>query len=110
LEERLNVTKKYKTSEILRESLKYLYSGRGDRIGYEYVCLCLAVTNIEGWIEVTRMISKRLGYSDLVIENGIEGWLCEQGIDVSKYSTKTVQDYRKRWVLSMIKEFEAKND
>ena len=106
----MNMKTKHKTSEILRESLKYLDSGRSNSNGHQYVCYCIDDTGMLGSEEVIAMISKRLGDSCAVNRDGVEGWLFNRGIDVRKYSYKKVQDYRKRWVLSMIAEYEAKGD
>jgi hypothetical protein len=101
---------KHKTSKILKESLKYLDSGRSNSDGHQYICYCIDDTGMLGNEEVIAMISERLGNSRAVSIDGVEGWLFEQGIDTRKHSYKKVQDYRKRWVLSMIAEFEAKGD
>jgi hypothetical protein len=107
----MNMKTKHKTSKILTESLKYLWDGYG--YGYKksrFVCLSVYRTGLDGCDKVMNMISKRLGRSEAVRSQGIEGWLFNQGIDTSKYHTKTIQNYRKRWVLNMIAEFEAKGD
>ena len=105
--------KRCKTSEILKESLKYLWNGYGSLDYYGtpiFVCKCIRKTYLPGNEKVIKMIGKRLGRSALVQEKGIEGWLQNRGIKTHKYHTKTIQRYRKRWVLSMIDEFEAKGD
>jgi hypothetical protein len=106
------MSKPHKTSEILKKSLKYLRDGKNNRSGRTnyFVCHAIEETDLDGYESVIKMIAKRLGCSKLVQSRGIEGWLEKQGIDTDTHLPEVIQDYRKRWVLSMIAEFEAKGD
>jgi hypothetical protein len=103
------MVKKYKTSEILRKSLKYLWDGkilpelhRGKEL---YVCFAIKATRMQGNADIREEISKRLGGPNTTIMT----WLYDKhNIHTSSYVA--TQDYRRRWVLSMIEEFEAKGD
>jgi hypothetical protein len=98
--------KEYKTSEILKESLKYLWNGTGNVYWKtEYVCVAIADTEFPHRTKVLQEIRKRLGSHDTITQ-----WLKSRGVRVNRYSARAIQNYRKRWVLSMIAEFEAKGD
>jgi len=102
------MSKKYKTSEILRESLKYLWDGvdKEGEVNTRWVCFAVEATSMDIKRSVRNEIENRIGGDRSIVD-----WLYdEHNIYYYQYSSEVLQDYRKRWVLSMITEFEAKND
>lgn len=98
-----------KTSEILAAALTHLWDGESInslKTTQEFVCHAVRETKLDESMHVRREIVSRLeGATEVAV------WLSKKGFrEVYNASNKERQDYRRRWMLSMIAEFQAKGD
>lgn len=97
-----------KTSEILTAALKHLWDGTSEYdlpVKFIGVCGAIRATKLDPDNKVRRELESRIGWQHSVIQ-----WLSEKGFPALEADWPTKQDYRRRWVLSMIAEFQAKGD
>jgi len=98
-----------KKSEVLTEALKHLWDGTGDPFHLnkdEYLCnACVSAVGFVGAKEVKAIVDIRLnGHATVLV------WLSKQGYPVYDLTKEQAQDYRRRWVESMIAEFKLQGD
>jgi hypothetical protein len=117
--------KKIKTSEVYREALKHLWEGKGgDGPSTQFICWSIIhaagfSSNYSMDIQL-RAIPKAYRKAIRIIDDRLQpdstipNWLEHNGIPVYsmpyKQRLRVVQDYRRRWLESLIVEFEAKGD
>lgn len=93
-------------AELLRAALPYLWDGRSSLAETVfYVCVAISIAGRDCTKDVQRIRStiwNRLGGATF-----LEQWLRCRGIDTSKCPPHVIQDYRRRWMVSMIAEAEA---
>ena len=95
-----------KHSEIIKEAKKYLDDGTRLKGESAFVCFALrdSVKTNADWKRVEsiqKLIRKRIHPFGTITK-----WLEFNGYDVEKVSACAIQDYRLRWMDSLIKEYE----